>query len=253
MNGAIRVIFMKDTAFDSHQFDAIYPEGVENHFWTHARNCIIAHTLGRHELRGKKILEIGCGKGIVVQSLRSKGYDCWGVELANVATQENIQEYLYTHTDALALPAQIRDSFEVILFLDMIEHLPEPEKFLYKIIQKYPRAHHMIFTVPARQELWSNYDEFNHHFRRYDIATMKKLMEQCHMQRVEVNYFFHLLYPFMRIIALFLKRRSVHVQSPVGIMRVLHRILAQFFYGEYLVFPKQGVGTSLICYAYRGI
>jgi 2-polyprenyl-3-methyl-5-hydroxy-6-metoxy-1,4-benzoquinol methylase len=62
--------------------------GVEKHFWTMARIGIVTKTLRNAARAGLcsakgRILDVGCGPGIVVGALREKGYDIWGVDLGN--------------------------------------------------------------------------------------------------------------------------------------------------------------------------
>ena len=240
---------MTETAFDREQFDAAYPEGIAHHYWTHARNLIIADQLRARNLRGKKILEIGCGKGVVVQYLRSKGYDCVGVELATVHPDRRVKDYIYTERDAIDLPEAMRNSVEVILLLDVIEHLSEPVSFIQELLKRYPRVTQLILTVPAREELWSNYDEWYQHFRRYDLTMMKDTMVRCHAARIQVQYFNHLLYVPARIMLVLFKKRSVSVASPARFLRAAHWALARLLYADYRIFPKRSRGTSLLCVA----
>ena len=59
--------------FENDDFDLAYPPGIEYHYWNLARNHIIEHQLNAITSSGIRILEIGCGKGIVVDYLRRKG------------------------------------------------------------------------------------------------------------------------------------------------------------------------------------
>ena len=71
------------TAFGPTQTEAIYPKGVERHWWPAARNRIIER--GVRAAAGAErgpILEIGCGTGVVVDHLASRGWDITGCDLA---------------------------------------------------------------------------------------------------------------------------------------------------------------------------
>lgn len=241
---------MTETAFDQQQFDAAYPEGVEHHFWTSARNRVVSHQLRAHGLRQSRIIEVGCGKGIVVDFLRSAGFDCWGVELADVHPEKRICKYIYTNCDALNLPSKIREAFKVIMLLDVIEHIPKPAAFITNLLKRYPQVEHLIMTVPARQELWSNYDEWYHHVQRYDLNTTTRTMIGCGQKRIEVQYFSHLLYIPLRLMLVLTGRRSVQVASPSVWLRPLHWLIAQVLYLDYRLLPKRSLGTSIFCYAH---
>ena len=78
-----------DTEFNKEQFDSIYPQGIENHYWNNARNKLLKNILKKSGAV-KNILEVGCGKGIVTEYLLHNGFGINGVELAEVP----INDYL---------------------------------------------------------------------------------------------------------------------------------------------------------------
>src|SRR2546427_1758068 len=164
------------TEFALDQFDQVYPPGIENHYWTFARNQIVEHQLKALGLEQPRILEIGCGKGVVVAFFRKKGYPCWGVELAQVTPMESVKDFVHTGVSATDLPSDQRESFNVLFLLDVIEHLPDPVAFLFGLKAAFPNVSRLIITVPARTELWSNYDTFYGHYRRYDLDSLRAVV-----------------------------------------------------------------------------
>ena len=76
------------TTFSSHLYDMCYPPGIEHHWWTLARNRLLANILARESGNASAFLEVGCGKGLVVKSLNASGFNIHGVELADVKPVE---------------------------------------------------------------------------------------------------------------------------------------------------------------------
>jgi hypothetical protein len=67
---------MTETAFGAEQMSEPYPPGMEEHFWPFSRNRIILreiHAAQAKNGRLARILEIGCGPGIVLKDLRARG------------------------------------------------------------------------------------------------------------------------------------------------------------------------------------
>lgn len=82
------------------------------------------------------------------------------MELAAVEPLEGIRDYVVTGIEANKLAPEKRNSFSVLLLLDVIEHPPDPKTFLSDLMADFPQVRHVIITVPARAELWSTMIRF---------------------------------------------------------------------------------------------
>ena len=232
------------TEFDPGELDSAYPPGIERHFWTAARGKLIAARLRGLPEQGGRIMEIGCGRGIVVGDLRRRGLDCYGLELAPSPVPATLAPFVSTGTDARDAAESVRLAVRTILLLDVIEHLPDPVEFLTGILASYPRAEHLLITVPARQELWSNYDEFYRHHRRYDTQMLAETLRAAHCRPEWIGYAFHLLYPAMRFAKA--RGRTTKLQAPTGFAAALHAVLAQALFLESMLLPRGIYGTSVL-------
>lgn len=241
------------TEFTQTEFECAYPPGVERHFWTIARSRVVADAIKSLPGCGGKVLEIGCGRGVVVAKLREQGLECFGVEVADVRVLPSVAEFVTVATDARQLPAKFRAEIRTILLLDVIEHLAEPASFIDDAMVHYPNIRHLVVTVPARCELWSNYDEFYRHYRRYDLDEICKTLTQSRLNVIHVAYFFHLLYPLMLLVKLG-RYRATRVKAPGRWTAALHAVLAQILYWDCALLPGAWYGTSAIGIAtYRSV
>lgn len=79
---------------------------------------------------GKSILDVGCGKGDFVDAALSEGYDIGGIELSQPAI-DIAQEFGLPVTKLDFFSGEIKNSSrDVLTMFEVIEHLPEPIKFL---------------------------------------------------------------------------------------------------------------------------
>ena len=229
------------TEFDHNQFDLAYPPGIEHHYWQLARHRIILDELKRLGPT-PKVLEVGCGCGLVVKYLRDRGVECRGAELSQAPVVDGAGDFVTVGIPAQELPEAERLGFDTLMLLDVIEHLPDPAGFIGDLLGAFPNVRNLLLTVPARQELWSNYDEFYGHLARYDLGMIDALSRELGW-RVGVNrYFFRLLYPPARMI----KSRSVQITAPGACSRWLHRLIAGLAVAEYHLLPGGLPGTSII-------
>jgi hypothetical protein len=233
-----------DTAFDAEQHANAFSPGVEKVYWHRARNRIVYRKLRPHLRGNEPVMEIGCASGAVVAYLRQRGVACEGVDLS---PQANIVPGAEGHVrlgiDAFTLPAQERDRAGALLLLDVLEHLPSPGDFLRRCDESFPAVHHVLVTLPARPELWSNYDDFYGHYRRYTLDTLHELQPPPSFRLIDSGYFFHALYWAARGLRVFSTRRNVKVRAPS--FPFLHDCIGRVFDWEERVARPSSAGLSL--------
>jgi 2-polyprenyl-3-methyl-5-hydroxy-6-metoxy-1,4-benzoquinol methylase len=229
--------------FTPAQYSEAYGPGVERIYWHLSRNRIILSFLRR--LPPGRVLDVGCGRGILVDYLVRAGVDCYGVELGDPPVPEHLRERLICGTASSALPADFRASVGVIVLGDVIEHLQDPPSFLKTLLADFPAAHSFVVTVPARSELWSNYDEHYGHYRRYDLHSLEAELASAGIGTVESSYMFRILYPLTRLALAFLGKRETRVTAPRR--PLIHRLAAALLYADFTLLPAPVYGTSVIC------
>lgn len=80
---------------------------------------------GEHD--GGRLLEVGCGHGLLLDEARTRGYEVRGIELSAAAVA-HARDKLGLRVDEVALEAaELADErFDVIVLADVIEHLDDP-------------------------------------------------------------------------------------------------------------------------------
>jgi len=240
---------MPPTEFNQQEFDLAYPPGVEFNYWTVARNRILWSTLARQHWLDGAWLEVGCGRGIVLQFLRERGLNARGVELAPVEPLSTVAAHVITGQDVCTLPPEDRARPTGLLLLDVIEHLPDPVGFLRRLRESLPAVRRWLITVPAHPELWSNYDEFYGHQRRYTAQILEQQLTDAGLRPRHTRHFFHALYPAARLLLSSGRSRAVKISAPPPWQRPLHRLLGWGFQLESRLLPGSWPGTSLMCLA----
>ena len=87
----------------------------------------------RAGLSGKKVVDVGCGGGILAESMALRGAHVTGIDMgeaplavARLHQLESGVEVAYRHSTAEALAAEAPASFDVVTCMEMLEHVPSP-------------------------------------------------------------------------------------------------------------------------------
>lgn len=88
----------------------------------------------RAALDGARALDIGCGGGILAESMAANGAQVTGIDMADgplavarLHLAESGLEVRYQQSTAEAFAAQHAGQFDVVTCLEMLEHVPAPE------------------------------------------------------------------------------------------------------------------------------
>jgi SAM-dependent methyltransferase len=234
------------THFNHRQYSEAYPPGVEDTYWHIARNRIIERNL--RAANAARVLDIGCGRGILVEYLGLRGIYADGVELANAPVPRSLAGRVHVGMAAQQLPKRLRETYDSLVIADVIEHIPEPTAFLRELQTSFPAVRTVVVTVPARKELWSNYDDYFGHYRRYDLKDLRSALEAAGLRVEHLSYMFRSLYLPLRIILKLRGKRSVRI-SGTARPTPTHYLLGRLIELDYCCIPNFIYGTSAICRA----
>lgn len=89
-------------------------------------------------LRGKTALDVGCGGGILAESMAQRAAQVVGIDLATKplgvarlhALEAGVQNVNYREIAAEALAAEAPGSFDVVTCMEMLEHVPDPSSIV---------------------------------------------------------------------------------------------------------------------------
>lgn len=178
------------------------------HWWWEGRRALLKQLLDGHE--GGKFLDVGCGTGETmsfIKNLSNKN------EIYGIDTSERAVEYSkdrgHKHTykaNALDLPFE-DNFFDVILFLDVLEHIKDDKKAIKEAKRVLKDGGIIILTSPGLNFLWSAHDEGQGHYRRYTRREIRTLAREAGLKLSFISYFNFLLSPPIIAIRLLAKTK----------------------------------------------
>ena len=180
-------------------FATKYGELDKWHWWFRGRRKILEAVLNGEFGNGKSanILSVGCGPAEGLTWLvpfcgtqgKVVGLD---TELIHAQpTAENV-DFIVGSLEEVSFPDH---SFDLVLALDVLEHLKDDLGALQKIRSLVKPGGLLLVTVPALPSLWGGQDIVSHHLRRYTKRSLDALLLAGNLKNRRVTYFNSLLFP----------------------------------------------------------
>ena len=172
----------------------------EANFWFRARNDLIVWALGRYFPKALSFLEIGCGTGFVLSGL-AKAYPhlaLFGIQVYSAGlgfAAGRVPRAQLMQMDARTIPFE--EHFDVVGAFDVLEHIEEDEEVLVQIRRALKPGGGLLLTVPQHRWLWSPFDAFGCHLRRYSRDDLHEKVSWAGFEIVRSTSFVSLLLPAM--------------------------------------------------------
>jgi 2-polyprenyl-6-hydroxyphenyl methylase/3-demethylubiquinone-9 3-methyltransferase len=137
-------------------------------------------------LKGKRVLDVGCGGGILSESMSLKGADVTGIDLGekalNVAKLHALEtgaKVNYQLISVEELAQQQPESFDVVTCMEMLEHVPDPAAIVaacarlvkpggqvfFSTINRNPKAY--LFAVIGAEYILNMLPRGTHEYEKF--------------------------------------------------------------------------------------
>lgn len=100
-------------------------------------------------LKSGRVLDIGCGEGLFLRSMKSLGWDVTGCEIGEQAAERaehNVGVPIH-RGDFESLP-DLNAHWDVIMLWHVLEHLEHPERFLKKVAEALTPEGLLVVAIP---------------------------------------------------------------------------------------------------------
>jgi 2-polyprenyl-6-hydroxyphenyl methylase/3-demethylubiquinone-9 3-methyltransferase len=108
-------------------------------------------------LNGKRVLDVGCGGGILSESMATRGAEVTGIdmgeaplEVAKLHLLESGQKVDYRKIPVEELAAEQPESFDVVTCMEMLEHVPDPASIIKACATLVKPGGHVFFSTLNR-------------------------------------------------------------------------------------------------------
>jgi 2-polyprenyl-3-methyl-5-hydroxy-6-metoxy-1,4-benzoquinol methylase len=235
------------------EYSTSYARLYREHWWWRVREEILLGKIRRilgSRTTGARILDVGCGAGLFFDALERFGH-VEGIESDARAVGQAGRWRSRIHIGQLDETFQPSGSYDLILLLDVVEHVDRPAELLGRAARLLGPTGRMMITVPAFNWLWTSHDELNHHVGRYTAKEIRELMNGAGLTAIETGYLFQsLVLPKLLVRA----KEALTVRAarvPRVPFRAANVALQAWYRSEYLLAGGLPFGSSVLAIGQR--
>ena len=185
-------------------------------FWTlHQVNPLRLDFIQRYaDIQGKRLVDVGCGGGILTEGLVKAGADALGIdlssELIDIADLHGLETGVtaqYRTISAEALAAEQPASFDHVTCMEMLEHVPDPASVIqacaqlvkpgglvfFSTLNRVPKAY--LLAIVAAEYLMNMVPKGTHDYKTFikpaELSQMAREagLEMLGMAGIQYNPF----------------------------------------------------------------
>ncbi len=214
------------------------------HFWFYGRRLLVSRWLNKLVCpTDGKVLDAGCGTGLLLQQLRARGFRAIGLDLLPEALRQ-----AWARNGDISLVRGVvenlpfRDStLCLIIMLDVLEHADD-RLALREAWRVLVPGGWLLVSVPAMSWLWSARDIQAGHRRRYSRHSLLERLSRAGFRPVEACYYQFFLFPLV-VLARVMGRFKPEIQDleerPGRLVNILLRLAtaAEIALGRWIRWP----------------
>jgi SAM-dependent methyltransferase len=191
-------------------------EAMNRHPWWRARaRLALAILAAERILPPARILDAGCGSGILLDALEARGYQVCGLDISRRSLEQlDRPGRQLIEADLTRCEPPEGESFDAILLLDVLEHLDD-EKVVLRTLRRLLKPGGLaVVSVPARPDLFSEFDEIQGHRRRYLPDSLQSAFEGTGLKMKRMMWWGSWMVPSLTLQR---KRRKAVPGEPVDV------------------------------------
>mgnify|MGYP001027550423 FL=1 len=163
------------------------------------------------KLEGKKILDVGCGGGLLSEALYDFGADVTGIdaagpgiEVAKIHAKNDNKNIKYFEITAEELNLKESESFDIVTCLEVLEHVPDPKSLVstcvdllkpggtlfLSTINKNPRS--WVTAIVGAEYIFNLLPKGTHEFDKFiKPSVLAKYVRESNAELIETKGMFY--------------------------------------------------------------
>jgi 2-polyprenyl-3-methyl-5-hydroxy-6-metoxy-1,4-benzoquinol methylase len=161
----------------------------------------------RHAPSGARVLDVGCGSGVLGERMRARGCTVWGIDAADDVAEpagRRLDRFISADVSDRGRVGELlgEEPFDVIVLADVLEHLPDPIGTLRSYLRFLAPDGKVLVSVPnvavwnvrlallfGRFEYTATGTLDRTHLRFFTLANLTRALTEAglRIERIDVN------------------------------------------------------------------
>jgi len=191
------------------------------------------HQVKKHINNKGKILDVGCATGIFLNAMKTKGWECKGIEPDQGAASYAKERFGLDVFNGNLHEAQLKNnSFDVVSLWDVLEHVQDLHLTTEEVFRVLKPGGYVIGTLPNANSInryifgdyWLGW-EMPRHYRTFNPKTISKFLTSKNFIDVKIFSFTGHHGAFMLSVGFWLRKLNITKWKKVFLERILGSVV----------------------------